>query len=97
MIKEEERFSLYDWVSHPDLVVSIKKSPQEKMEDAVLRRFKEKWLFILTIFIIIGMFFICGFFVFLSYKDNSPYTGIALNGVIGIALALAGYYVRGKY
>lgn len=29
-------------------------------------------------------------------KSKSKYTGIALNGVIGLAMALAGYYVRGK-
>jgi hypothetical protein len=96
MIQDKEKISFYDWVIHPDVLVTITKSPQEKAEDAKLRRFKERWLFITTLFVVMGMFVVCGAFVFLTFNDNSEYTGIALNGVIAIALALAGYYVRGK-
>ncbi len=96
MNQDDQKFIWNDWVNHPDIILSITKTPQEKAEDAKLRRFKEKWLFLVTLFVIIGIFFICGAFVFLTFRTNSSYTGIALNGIIGIGLALAGYYVRGK-
>lgn len=92
----EKNFNLSDWVNHPDILVTITKSPQEKAEDAKLRRFKDKWLFIVTQLMIIAVFIVCAVFTFLSFRTNSPYTGIALNGVIGIGLAIAGYYVRGR-
>jgi hypothetical protein len=66
----------------------------EHPDDAKLRRFKEKWLFITTLIAIAIVFAAC--ISFLLLKQDSPYTGIALNGVIGLAMALAGYYVRGK-
>ncbi|MCE3239110.1 MAG: hypothetical protein K0R24_2091 [Gammaproteobacteria bacterium] len=75
MTRDKEKVSLYDWVIHPDVIVSITKSPQEKMEDAKLRRFKERWLFITTMFVVIGMFVVCGAFVFLTFRTNSEYTG----------------------
>lgn len=68
----------------------------EDPNDATLRRFKEKWLFIITQLLLISVFVICIIFTFITFKNNSPYTGIALNGVIGIGLAMAGYYVRGR-
>ena len=74
--------------------VQIKSRGKEEPEDAHLRRFKDKWLFISTLTAIAMVFAICIFFLLL--KQDSPYAGIALNGVIGLAMALAGYYVRGK-
>lgn len=74
--------------------VEIKSREKEHPEDARLRRFKDRWLFIATLIAIAIVFSICGFLILL--KQNSPYAGIALNGVIGLAMALAGYYVRGK-
>jgi hypothetical protein len=80
-------------LQHMDLKAESKK-PAEDPEDAKLRRFKERWLFMATLVAIATVFIVC--INFLILKQNSPYTGIALNGVIGLAMALAGYYVRGK-
>ncbi len=80
-------------LQHMDLTAQSKK-PTEDPEDGRLRRFKEKWLFIATLIAIAIVFGVC--IGFLALKQDSPYTGIALNGVIGLAMALVGYYVRGK-
>jgi hypothetical protein len=66
----------------------------EAHEDARLRRFKDKWLFIMTLIALGLMFFTC--IAFLLLKNDSSYTGTALNGIIGLTIALCGYYVRGK-
>ena len=77
-------------LSHLDIKAESKK-PSEDPHDAKLRRFKDKWLFIATL---IGIAIVFGTCIgFLLLKQDSQYT---LNGVIGLALALAGYYVRGK-
>lgn len=70
------------------------KSPGEHPEDGKLRRFKDKWLFIATLISIAVVLGVC--ISFLVLQPDSTYTGIALNGVIGLTMALAGYYVRGK-
>lgn len=93
-MNEKKNFNLDDLMHHPDFSVTLSKSPQEKSEDAKLRRFKEKWLFVTTLFVILVTFGACLAFVFL--RENSQHTGAALNGMIGIAFALAGYFVRGK-
>lgn len=77
---------------HFDLHISSR--GKETLEDAKLRRFKDKWLFIATLLAIACVFVIC--IVFFLLVKNSPHTGIALNGVIGLGMALSGYYVRGK-
>ena len=74
--------------------LQIRSRGREEPEDAHLRRFKDRWLFIATLIAITTVFGIC--ISFLLLKQDSPYTGIALNGVIGLTMALAGYYVRGK-
>lgn len=74
--------------------VQIKSRGKEEPQDAHLRRFKDKWLFIATLIAITIVFCIC--IGVLIFKQDSPSTAIALNGVIGLTLALAGYYVRGK-
>jgi hypothetical protein len=85
-------FNLEEIATHLD--VNIKSKQKEDPDDASLRRFKEKWLFITTIVAIAITYFV-GFF-FLIIKPVSSYSGIALNGIIGLTMALAGYYVRGK-
>ncbi len=70
------------------------KAPGEHPEDGKLRRFKDKWLFITTLISIAVVLGVC--ISFLILKPDSIYTGVALNGVIGLTMALAGYYVRGK-
>lgn len=74
--------------------VKAQSKTNEHPDDAKLRRFKDKWLFIATLISIAIVFSTC--IAFLLLKQDSPHTGIALNGVIGLTMALAGYYVRGK-
>lgn len=80
-------------LQHVNLKFESKK-PAEDPEDAKLRRFKERWLFVATLVALAIVFSTC--IAFPTLKPDSVYTGIALNGVIGLAMALAGYYVRGK-
>ncbi len=70
------------------------KVPGEHPEDGKLRRFKDKWLFIATLISMTVVLCVCISFIII--KPDSTYTGVALNGVIGLTMALAGYYVRGK-
>lgn len=85
-------FNLQEIAKHLD--VHIKSKFKETLPDAKLRRFKEKWLFIATLVALTIVFSVC--IAFLALRPESAYTGIALNGIIGLAMALAGYYVRGK-
>ena len=80
-------------LQHVDIRAESKR-PSETTEDAIVRRFKDKWLFIVTMLAIVTVFAVC--INFIVVKQESAYTGIALNGVIGLAMALAGYYVRGR-
>ena len=59
-------------------------------EEANHRIFKEKWIFIAVLIAIVAVQIILGF---LALKQDSP---LALSGMIGLAMGLAGYYVRGK-
>lgn len=68
------------------------KQPAEDPQDAKLRRFKEKWLFITTLVALAIVFGVCIFIIVLK----PTHMGIALNGIIGLTMGLAGYYVRGK-
>jgi hypothetical protein len=59
-------------------------------EEVNYRRFKEKWIFTAILITIVVAQIILGF---LALKQESP---LALSGMMGLAMALAGYYVRGK-
>lgn len=72
------------------IYVKAQSKTNEHPEDARFHRFKDKWLFIATLIAIAIVFGAC--IGFLLLKQDSPYTGIALNDVIGLAMALAGYY-----
>ena len=74
--------------------VTAQSKSTEDPDDACLRRFKEKWLFVATLIFIGFAFVVCVLVIF--YKKDGAYTGVALNGVIGLASALAGYYARGN-
>jgi len=82
--------NLEELAAHLD--VHIKSKNQEEPEDAKLRRFKDRWLFVATLTAIAMVFIVC--IVLIMLKSN--FAGIALNGIIGLTMALAGYYVRGK-
>jgi hypothetical protein len=86
-----EGYSLNEWVNHPDTHVQISKIPQENLDDAKLRRFKEKILFIAGLNTICCVFLISIWFIF---KD--PHNTVAMNSAFGIATGFAGYIMRGK-
>lgn len=78
---------------HTDITIQSKRIPEEP-EDANLRRFKDKWLFITTLILIILSGYTCILFIIMNHWNSS--SGIALNGIIGLTMALGGYYVRGR-
>lgn len=80
-------------LSHLDIRAESKR-PLEATEDANLRRFKDKWLFLVTLLLILGAFI--GLVSFVMLRPDSPQTGIAINSGMGLVMALSGYYVRGK-
>ena len=82
--------NLEELAAHLD--VHIKSKNKEEPDDAKLRRFKDKWLFVATLAAIGVVFIAC--IALMVVKSN--FAGIALNGMIGLTMALAGYYVRGK-
>jgi hypothetical protein len=70
---------------------NVQSKSNESEDDAKLRRFREKWLFISTLISIGIMYLCCSYFILFS-----SYPEIALNGIMGLTMALIGYYVRGK-
>lgn len=74
--------------------IFIKSKNRENPEDAKVRRFKDISLFIITMMAIVAAIFVCAFIII--FKSQSSYAGIALNGLVGVTMALSGYYVRGK-
>lgn len=79
-------------LTHFTLTAKSKSAP-ENTEDAKLRRFKDKWLFIATLIILFIVLATC--ILFLIFNRDSPQAGVALSSAASIASALAGYYVRG--
>ncbi len=67
----------------------------EDPNDANLRRFKDKWLFIITLMLILLSFI--GWILFITLRPDSPQLSIVLNAGFGLLMALVGYYVRGKH
>ncbi len=92
--KELTQVDLNTFANAQNLRVKIETIEEEQPEDAKLRRWKDKCLFIVTLTSISIVFLIC--IGLLIFNQNSPYAGIALNAVIALTTALAGYYVRGK-
>ena len=84
--------NLDDLAKHFNISMDSKKPEDPK--DSDLRRFKDRYLFIATLVAFAVMFTVCVAVMIL--QADSPYAGTALNGVIGLTMALAGYYVRGK-
>ena len=77
-----------------NLRIKIESIHDEPNDDALLRRFKDKWLFLVTLFIILGAFI--GLVLFIIFYPTSPQIGIAISSGMSLVMALAGYYVRGK-
>jgi hypothetical protein len=78
-------------MQHQDTEVVIKKSKTENSEDAKLRRFKEKYVFMIGLAVICVFFLICVYFVF-----QSPSNSIAMSSAFGIVMGFSGYILRGK-
>lgn len=60
-------------------------------EDAKLKRFKEKYAFIVALVLICTFFLICVYFLF-----QDPHNTLAGNFAFGIVTGLTGYVLRGK-
>lgn len=83
---------LIELLKEQDLEFSMKKLSPEKNEDAALRRFKDKLLFIATLLIIVSvMLFSMGYVIL---KPDSTTVGLAFNGLFGLTMLLAGYSVK---
>jgi hypothetical protein len=74
--------------------VMIESIHPEHEEDALLRRFKDKWLFLITALCVPIFLGFCGFVYFTD--TNPEHAALALNAMTGVIMALAGYYVHGK-
>lgn len=85
-------FNLDEISRQQGLDVHIKSSRNENPKDADLRRFKDKWLFIIMLVLIIISFMGWGFFI--VFHPDSRHLGTVLNGSFGLLMALIGYYVR---
>jgi hypothetical protein len=66
----------------------------EHEDDAKLRRFKDKWLFMMTMIVILFSF--AGWILFIAMRPDSPHLALVLNGGFGLVMGLCGYYVRAK-
>lgn len=66
----------------------------EHPEDANHRRFKDKWLLIITSALLLFTFLFITIFVLLNPASSN--SGIAINALTGIVMGISGYYVRGK-
>ncbi len=53
-----------------NLRIKIESVHDEHQDDALLRRFKDKWLFLVTLFLIIGAFI--GLVLFVVFYPDSP-------------------------
>lgn len=66
----------------------------EHEDDAKLRRFKDKWLFMVTMLVILFSF--SGWLLFIAFRPDSPHLALVLNGGFGLVMGLCGYYVRAR-
>lgn len=80
-------------LSHVEIKAESKKPPEHE-EDAKLRRFKDKFLFMTTITAIAFFFIVCVLIIF--GKRESILSNLALNGIMSLTTGLAGYYLRGN-
>lgn len=89
----KKRFTLEEWLTHPSTSAKliVDNSPPESSEDAGLRRFKEKSIFIVALVLICTFFLICVYFLF-----QDPHNTLAGNFAFGIVTGLTGYVLRGK-
>lgn len=73
--------------------IKIESVDDEHEDDASLRRKKEWYLFLTMIITLAVVFCVC---IIIIFDSKLALASTALNGMIGLAFALAGYYVGGK-
>ncbi len=92
-MKKNNQLDLNSLTQSGKYKVKIESVDEENEDDAFLRRKKDWYLFITMIVTLLLVFGVCTALVFSSTSGLST---TALNGMIGLAFALAGYYVGGK-
>lgn len=93
--KNKEIFDLAAYAASDQFDFEFKSRRKEHPEDANLRRRKEWWFFLIIILAITTSLLACVVYLFLN--PASEYSGTALNGVVGITIALIGYYAGAKH
>lgn len=91
---DAENLNLNSLISQQKYQIKINSENFEDPNDADLRRFKDKWLFIVTMILI--MFSFIGWFMFIALNPDSRYLGNVINAGFGLLMALVGYYVGTK-
>lgn len=66
----------------------------ESSDDAKHRRFKDKWLLVITSILLYFIFILLSIFILLN--PNNGHVGLAINALTGIGMGVFGYYMRGK-
>jgi len=79
-------------LAHIDITASPKRV--EDPEDAKLRRFKDKGLFLATMSAVAILFSVSIWVVI--FQNDSPKGTLAMNSLVALTTALIAYYVRGK-
>jgi len=66
----------------------------ENEDDAKLRRFKDKWMFMVTLIVIVVS--LAAWILFIALHPDSPHLPIVFNAAFGLVMGLCGYYVKEK-
>lgn len=90
--RDKNTFDLNVFLTHFDVKAQTKHT--EDPEEGKHRRKKDMLLLYLLTSGIIITYLICAFAIL--FKGTTPLASVALNGVIGLTSAMAGYYVRGQ-
>lgn len=89
----DENLNLNNFITHQKYQIKINSENFEDPKDAAHRKWKEKFSFFFVMFSLIGV--LIGLFIYIFVHQGSAHEGIALTGVISIALGMAGYYLKG--
>ena len=73
--------------------IKIESIDNEHEDDAALRRKKDWFLFLSML---LSLFIVFGVCIVIIFSSKSSLTSPALNAIITLSLALAGYYAGGK-
>lgn len=78
-------------LKHQDTEITVKKVIPENVEDARLRRFKEKLIVVIGLAILVTLFLLSVFFVIQDHSNS-----LAMSTAVSIASGFAGYLLRGR-